>query len=364
MPIATLPTLHVPALPHTVTRAEDSVCAYTTKVLRFCKMMSARGHRVIHYGNEGSTVAPAEHVEIFSSTQQQQHYGGEAWFQRKQFYCVPWDNGAPWRQFNRDCAYEIKQRAHPRDIVCIIGGVAQREIADLLSDQEVLCVEYGIGYEGTFAPYRAFESYAWMHHVYGLQQIKDGRAFDAVIPNYFDPDDFTLGNGGGDYLLYMSRMTPRKGYDVAVETARRSGLKLVMAGAGTEIIQESFVEHVGQVGPAERNKLMGGARALLVPTQYIEPFGGVAIEALFCGTPVITTDWGAFTETVGPRDGARCKTLEQFVRAAQRAHTGFYNRESRRDHAINRFALNAVAPMFEEWFQQLQTLYGEGWYAA
>ncbi len=166
-------------------------------------------------------------------------------------------------------------------------------------------------------------------------------------------------------MLYMSRMTQRKGYAVAVETARRSGLRLIMAGAGTEVVQESFVEHVGQVGPERRNELLGGARALLVPTQYIEPFGGVAVEAMLCGTPVITTDWGAFTETVREEDGYRCRTLNNFVSAARVTadDNGLWSRQDRRVRALERFSLDAVAPMYEEWFARLQTLYGEGWYA-
>jgi len=53
-----------------------------------------------------------------------------------------------------------------------------------------LCVESGIGYDYTFTMFRVFESYNWMSYVYGLQKQQDGRNYDAVIPNYFDPDDF------------------------------------------------------------------------------------------------------------------------------------------------------------------------------
>jgi hypothetical protein len=56
-----------------------------------------------------------------------------------------------------------------------------------------MVVELGIGYEGSFAKYRVFESYAWMHYTYGkIDQSDNGRFFDCVIPNYFNTEEFPL----------------------------------------------------------------------------------------------------------------------------------------------------------------------------
>ncbi len=71
------------------------------------------------------------------------------------------------------------------------------------------------------------------------------------------------------------------------------------------------------VGVEGRRKLMAEAAAFICPTQYVEPYGNVAIEAQASGTPVICTDWGGFTETVlHGYTGYRCRTMEQFEWAA------------------------------------------------
>ncbi|MFZ1935353.1 MAG: glycosyltransferase [Thermoguttaceae bacterium] len=63
------------------------------------------------------------------------------------------------------------------------------------------------------------------------------------------------------------------------------------------MIYEGNIEYIGCIGPKQRAKEMGQAKAVFVPTESAEPFGNVTVEAQFCGTPVITTDWGAFPET-------------------------------------------------------------------
>ena len=104
---------------------------------------------------------------------------------------------------------------------------------------------------------------------------------------------------------------------------------------------------------------MGRARALLVPTNYIEPFGAVAVEGPLCGTPAVSTDFGAFVDTV-PRE-LRFNTLAEGARATERAMA--MKPKAVRKDALRRFSLEAVAPMYEEWFQRLSPLWERGWYA-
>ena len=77
------------------------------------------------------------------------------------------------------------------------------------------------------------------------------------------------------------------------------------------------------------------------------------------GTPAVTTDWGAFTETV-PHE-FRFRTLQQGVDALERAADA--DNAAIREYALGRYSLEAVAPMFDEWFEALAELRGEGWYS-
>jgi glycosyltransferase involved in cell wall biosynthesis len=219
-----------------------------------------------------------------------------------------------------------------------------------------------------FAPFRAFESYAWMHYVYGCTGQSNGGWYDAVIPNYFDPADFPFTETKADYALYLGRLISRKGIDVAVQVTRSLGLRLVVAGQGSLCnpaegldIGDTHVEFLGCVGPRKRAELMGNARMVFVPTYYIEPFGGVAVEAQMCGPPVLTTDWGAFSETVVHGvTGFRCRTFDDFAWAA--ANVDRIRPADCRAWATANYSLERVKLMFQEFFARIADLDHDGWY--
>jgi glycosyltransferase involved in cell wall biosynthesis len=238
-----------------------------------------------------------------------------------------------------------------------------------------MSVEFGIGYHGVFSKYRVFESYAWMHHIYGELHQGDGNSYDAVIPNYFDPADFPLCTQKEDYYLYVGRLVLRKGLETAVETTRRLGVKLKVAGQGVirqepgKIVTREFtlqgdhIEYVGTVDVQQRGLLMGRAKALFAPTLYIGPFEGVSVEALFCGTPVITTDWGCFAENnIDGTTGYRVRTLGESMWAAKHLDS-LASPSALRDYAIHRFSLYVLRYRYEEYFNQLLNLWGKGWYS-
>ena len=245
-------------------------------------------------------------------------------------------------------------------------GLNQKVIADAVG---LITVELGIGYPGTFAPYRIFESYAWMHYIYGQQGIGDGLWYDAVIPNYYDVNDFPYQKEKKDYLLYMGRIVNRKGVQLASEVAKETGNPLYVVGQGNlnndsenlHLGEEGHIHYQSAVGPKERAELLKYAKAVLMPTYYIEPFGSVCIEAQMCGTPVITTDWGAFPETVVHGiTGFRCRTFEEFCWAVN--NIDLIQTENCRKWAQDNYSMNRVGKMYEEYFQRLHRLYDKGWY--
>jgi glycosyltransferase involved in cell wall biosynthesis len=344
------------------------------KVFNFCKMMHGRGHTVFHYGTEGSDCPCTEHVYTLSLAEQQGFFAGKDW--TKDLADSAWDASKPhWSLANERAAVEILRRSSRGDFVCLIGGTCQAPIARQVEPEGLMAVEYGIGYNGTFARFRVFESYAHMHRLYGASSgDPDGNFYDAVIPNYYDPEDFPFCPRKGDYFLYMGRLVNRKGVVIAVEAARAAGARLLLCGQGVREVKGNEIvtgdrtytgDHLEFVGFADvrrRAELMGHARGVFVPTIYVEPFGGVNVEAQLCGTPVLTSDWGAFTETVlHGVTGYRCRTLEQFVWAARNVHR--LEPKVIRERALALYGLDRVAGMYEEYFGMLQTLWGDGWYA-
>lgn len=320
-------------------------------------MMFDLGHEVFLYAGDENEARATEVINCISRSEQREVLGIES----------PADNlnfgfkvkGPGWQLMNNRAIAEISKRIQPQDFICLIAGLCQKDIADAYPGH--ISVEFGIGYSGTFAPFRVFESYAWLHTVYGAQQGADqanGNYFDAVIPNYYEIADFPFSKEQEDFYLFMGRLTDRKGYKVASEVCERMGKRLVIAGQGTP---PEYGEYVGLVGPKERGELMSLAKAVFVPTQYLEPFGGVSVEAMLCGTPIITTDWGAFSENnIHGVTGYRCRSLAEYCAAVEKVDG--LDRRKIRKYAQERFSTKAVGKQYEKYFTRLLTLWGDGWY--
>ncbi len=273
---------HVLSLPHTNTTKDYTLCAYTEKVRKYCSMMKSLGHTVYLYAGEDNDADCDELITVASKADQHKWFGDHDY--RSKFFNLTWGlEDEHWKVTNGRAIVEIGKRKQPQDFICVIAGLCQKEVADAHPD--LMTVEFGIGYSGTFSPYRVFESYAWMHAVYGaesnLNQVMSvqGRFYDEVIPNYFEVEDFPYSDEKDDYYLYIGRLTPLKGYQIAIDTCKRLDTRLVLAGQGEP---PDYGEYVGSVGPEERGQLMSRAQAVFVPSLYLEPFGGVHAEAMMC----------------------------------------------------------------------------------
>jgi glycosyltransferase involved in cell wall biosynthesis len=353
---------HILAVPHTVTRKDYSACAFTQKALKFGKMMHRRGHIIYHYGHADSQIECTEHVTITDNQLFQETYGHYDW-KKELFKHNTADNCN--MTYNRRAIEEVGKRKKHRDFLLLFWGIGHADVAKAHPD--MICVEPGIGCFNTpCTPFSIYESYSVMNYVYGQEKWQP-KWTDAVIPNYFDLEDFKFNPKPGDYFMYLGRIIESKGIGIAVEIAKRTGKKLKVAGQGDFKAQLGFepppeVEIVGYLEPAQRDEMLRGALALLAPTHYNEPFGGVTIEALLCGTPIITSDWGAFPENnLHGVTGYRCRNMDQFVWAANNVHK--IDRRKCREWAENNFSLEHIAPMYETYFESLIPIFnGKGFY--
>lgn len=135
-----------------------------------------------------------------------------------------------------------------------------------------------------------------------------------------------------NYLAFLGRLSREKGVRQAIEIAKRSGLRLKMAGKVDVLNREYFeqeikplidgkqIEFLGEVNHAEKNALLGGAIATLFPINWREPFGLVMIESMATGTPVIATEIGSTPEVIAHgKTGFLCNNVEEAVAAIDKA---------------------------------------------
>jgi len=163
-----------------------------------------------------------------------------------------------------------------------------------------------------------------------------------------------------DYLLFLGRFTEGKGVLQAIEAARRTGMRLMLAAAENEYYRDVVAPHVdqrrivyvGEVDHAAKVRLLGGARALLYPVQAGEPFGLVLAEAMACGTPVAALDRGAVREIVDEGiTGAVFDSLDALVAglpgvlALDRGHV--------RARAVERFSPDRMVDAYVAVYSQL-----------
>jgi len=167
-------------------------------------------------------------------------------------------------------------------------------------------------------------------------------------------------------LVFLGRIEPIKGTHVAIDVARQARRRLVIAGnvpAGPDArdyfraevephIDGRNVTYVGAVDDEAKNRLLGGAAALLMPILWDEPFGIVMIEAMACGTPVVGLRRGSVPEVVADSTtGFVCDTPREMVEAVGRLDT--IDRRLCRRSVDERFSASALVNAYESVYQEV-----------
>jgi len=167
----------------------------------------------------------------------------------------------------------------------------------------------------------------------------------------------------GDYALFLGRFAPYKGAHLAVHAAHQAGISLVLAGKCNEPREKAYFDeqvrplltnndHVfGEADAVSKRKLLAGARCLLFPIQWEEPFGIVMIEAMVCGTPVVALRRGAVPEVViDGVTGFTCDDPGDLTALIGRAAT--INPATCRAHVAANFGIEQFGPGYERIYRR------------
>jgi glycosyltransferase involved in cell wall biosynthesis len=332
-------TLHILSNPYGPVNLSNRIDPFAISAWKFIHWMTKLGWKCVHYSIPGTEV-DCETVQCLD--------------------VIDKNNDVNVAIYNTRAGIEIEKRKQPGDMVVCFYGIANQGAA--LTNKDLRLVEPSIGYATNtiFADYRVFTSYAHMHMFYGERgMLMNPSWWDDVIPNAFDPNEFTYNEIKEDYLLYFGRVIESKGIHIAIQAAHATGQKLVIAGPGSleTLGYPGVPDHVTMVGYCDadqRRDLMSKAKAIIGPTYYVEPFGNMIVEGYFSGTPAITTDWGGFTETVQQGvTGFRCRTFKDFTNAIN--NIGNIKSSDCRDWAMKNYTDEIVHNRFNDYFNRIQT---------
>jgi glycosyltransferase involved in cell wall biosynthesis len=169
---------------------------------------------------------------------------------------------------------------------------------------------------------------------------------------------YSLGSGSGGYLAYVGRVAPEKDTVGAIRVAIRAGMKLKIAARVDPkdddyfrtfvlpLLRHPLVEWLGELGDEGKNRLLGDARALLLPVRWDEPFGLVVIEALAAGAPVISRPRGSLPELLrSGQHGFLVETEDEMVAACRQ--TQHIDRRACRQWVLREFSVERMLAGYE-----------------
>lgn len=329
--------VHVLGQAHVLLSESKQVeCPYTQRILRFLQLLRD-DIDFLYYGVEGSHVRDVQIIPVvpYSVYESNRSNVLDAGYTQTGFYRASEKSLMAWNVMWLKGLNELTRRLTPQDIVVVGHMFHKNTFRGIITPargfyRDTPVVEFGVQYYKPFTRYRIWDSAAVRHYAHGLRDDPFPNPIDTVIPpiipiDEIDPylDERRL------YLLYMGPIQEGHGLPLAARIAEQCDMKLILAGEKItdkvnptirRLVELDWVVYIGPVSGAKRTKLIQQARAVMCLTEYIEPSATFALEAMAHGTPVISTDYGAYVDyVVDGLTGFRIRSVDDGIDAVHDA---------------------------------------------
>jgi len=377
--------IHIFGFPHIHFSEGTYNDPFSFLVRNFSKWMKQRGHKIYFYGTEESNIDCTEHINVLRADEYDKHFSEN----RNQNYIYNrHKDDSIWSTFNARCRHEFQSRLSPGDVVSTLCGIQSEIPCGCYRNPKVdlfVCHPY------INSTHNVFLSHTWRAYTYGMlksEYSKDGEhigAFhnDTMIYPGLDWNDYKFVKDKKDYILYIGRINQLKGIYSLISVCVQNGMNLKIGGSlyrGVEhelfdiIDNHSNIEYLGGLNHKDKVEYLSNAKCLVSPSFYHEPFGLINIEAFACGTPVISSSWGAPSEYINHGiNGFQCsdtEDLKYFLNklntinydwCLESVDTGFFNK----DRMISAYEsyLNRLVSVYEYKYNPTKKITPDRWFS-
>lgn len=235
--------------------------------------------------------------------------------------------------------------------------------ADLVKTPHLLTLRYGEFFEDELNILKRYKHLNWSANSKALTKLLPFIKFKGVVYNGLDLKRYPFNNNPKDYLLFLGRVSPQKGPDIAIQAAKKLRKKIILAGKMVKRdktylksliprIDDEKIKYIGEVKFKEKIELLKNAYCLLYPNKIFEACSNTILEAQTCGTPVIAFDNGSNKELIkNKKTGFAVKNIEQMIAAIKKID--LIDRQACRKHIEKNFTVGKMADGYEKLYCKL-----------